>query len=141
MRTHAGNRLHENSVQTLSVARRAERRSKLARYHQTFWSVAMSKRDTDLSDRERQRRSLQRQRSQRQLEPVNISIPETADLVGVGTTKIRDEIAAGNILARRCGRRIMVVYKSALQYAQSLPPATLLRQEPGTGERFSGRVK
>ena len=49
------------------------------------------------------------------------SIPKYAEWANLGRSKIYEEIAAGRLVARKCGKRTIITYQDGQDYLQSLP--------------------
>ncbi|UPJ78589.1 helix-turn-helix domain-containing protein [Bradyrhizobium sp. 183] len=49
------------------------------------------------------------------------SLNETADLTGVGLTKLREEIQAKRLIARKLGKRTLITASDLTAWAHSLP--------------------
>ncbi len=56
-------------------------------------------------------------------EKVASSIPETADEVGVGRSRLYEEIAAGRLKARKVGARTIILHTDRDAWLASLPEA------------------
>jgi len=54
------------------------------------------------------------------IEPIAVTVPGAARALGVGTTKIKDEIAAGRIAVARIGKRVVVPVSSLTAYLREL---------------------
>ena len=54
---------------------------------------------------------------------VSLTVVEAAEAAGVGTTKLREEISAGRLIARRMGKRILISVKDLAAWIDNLPPA------------------
>jgi excisionase family DNA binding protein len=50
-----------------------------------------------------------------------MSVVEAAEAAGVGTTMVRAEIAAGRLIARRMGKRVLIAVEDLRAYIDSLP--------------------
>ena len=49
------------------------------------------------------------------------SVPDTADDVGVGRSRLYDEIAAGRLKARKVGARTIILHSDRDEWLASLP--------------------
>jgi excisionase family DNA binding protein len=52
---------------------------------------------------------------------VSMSVVEAAEAAGVGTTLVRAEIAAGRLIARRMGKRVLIAVEDLRAYIDNLP--------------------
>ena len=50
-----------------------------------------------------------------------LSISDVVDLSGIGRTSIFEEIRVGRLIARKCGRRTVVLRDDMLKWLDSLP--------------------
>jgi hypothetical protein len=48
---------------------------------------------------------------------------ETAALIGIGQTKLREEVSAGRLIAKKIGSRTIITKLHRKQYLESLPQA------------------
>ena len=53
---------------------------------------------------------------------------ETAALIGIGQTKLREEVSAGRLIAMKIGRRTIITKFHRKQYLASLPQAEYARR-------------
>ena len=49
------------------------------------------------------------------------SVHEAAEAVGIGLTKLREEIASGNLRARKLGKRTMITIAELNQWLDKMP--------------------
>ena len=59
----------------------------------------------------------------RPLDRICYSIPEAAKAAGIGTTKLREEIAAKRLVARKIGKRTVINAPDLLAWSVNLPQA------------------
>jgi excisionase family DNA binding protein len=50
-----------------------------------------------------------------------LSIPEACEIAGVGRTRIYAAIAAGDLIARKFGRRRIILRSDLLRFLENLP--------------------
>ena len=53
--------------------------------------------------------------------PVAYSVPEAARAASIGTTKLRNEIRAGRLRARKIGKRTIITAQDLEDWAAALP--------------------
>jgi len=53
--------------------------------------------------------------------PLALSIPEAAKLVGIGRTRLYEEISKGNLAVRKVGTRTIVTVRDLQTWLDSLP--------------------
>jgi excisionase family DNA binding protein len=53
--------------------------------------------------------------------PIALSIPEVCKISGLGKTKIYDAIKRGHLVARKYGRRTVVLYEDLVEFLRNLP--------------------
>jgi len=53
--------------------------------------------------------------------PIAVPVPEACRIVGIGRSRLYEEIAAGRIEARKAGKRTLVMVASLRDYVASLP--------------------
>jgi hypothetical protein len=53
---------------------------------------------------------------------------ETAALIGIGETKLREEMSAGRLIANKVGKRTLITKEHRRQYLESLPQAEYPRR-------------
>jgi excisionase family DNA binding protein len=58
------------------------------------------------------------------LQREGLSISEASAVAGIGRTKIYQAISDGNLKARKCGKRTIVLREELRQFLASLPAAT-----------------
>lgn len=51
------------------------------------------------------------------------ALDESAHYLGIGKTKLREEIAAGRLSAKKCGRKVLLLRTDLEAYLQALPDA------------------
>ena len=54
---------------------------------------------------------------------VSLTVTEAADAAGVGPTKIRQEIVAGRLIARRAGKLLIIAIEDLRLWLDNLPRA------------------
>jgi len=54
-------------------------------------------------------------------ERISLSVVEAAEAAGIGATLLREEIAAGRLVARRLGRRVVIAVDDLHRWIQDLP--------------------
>jgi excisionase family DNA binding protein len=54
---------------------------------------------------------------------VSLTVTEAADAAGVGPTKIRQEINAGRLVARRAGKLLIIAIEDLRMWLDNLPRA------------------
>jgi excisionase family DNA binding protein len=59
----------------------------------------------------------------RELQREGLSVSEACDIAGLGRTKLYEAIAAGQLKARKYGRRRIILHADLLQFLQGLPAA------------------
>lgn len=52
-----------------------------------------------------------------------LSIAEACSVAGIGRTKIYQAISDGNLKARKCGKRTLILRQNLLEFLASLPSA------------------
>jgi excisionase family DNA binding protein len=52
---------------------------------------------------------------------VSVNVVEAAEAAGVGTTAVRAEIAAGRLVARRMGKRVLIAVDDLRRWIDDLP--------------------
>ncbi len=57
------------------------------------------------------------------------TIPETKKLIGLGTTRIYEEISAGRLRAKKCGRRTLVPVEAIHDFIANLEDYPSKNQE------------
>ncbi len=57
--------------------------------------------------------------------PLAVTIPGAARMSGIGRTTLYGLIGEGEIQARKCGRRTLILTGSLYDYLDKLPPATI----------------
>ncbi len=53
---------------------------------------------------------------------------ETAALIGIGETKLREEVSAGRLIANKVGARTLITKAHRKRYLESLPQAEYARR-------------
>jgi excisionase family DNA binding protein len=59
----------------------------------------------------------------REVQREGLSVAEACAVAGIGRTKIYQAIADGNLKARKCGKRTLVLRNELLDFLKSLPGA------------------
>ncbi len=54
---------------------------------------------------------------------ISLSVIEAAEAAGIGATLLREEIAAGRLVARRVGRRVLIAVDDLQRWIQDAPRA------------------
>ena len=54
--------------------------------------------------------------------PVAVPMTKAPEWLGISRSQIYEEIAAGRLLAKRCGKLTLIDYKSGCSWLQDLPP-------------------
>jgi excisionase family DNA binding protein len=50
-----------------------------------------------------------------------MSVAEAAEVAGIGTTKLREEIATGRLVARKMGARVLIAVEDLRNWIDNLP--------------------
>jgi hypothetical protein len=58
------------------------------------------------------------------LEPLVVSVQEAERITGHGKTRLYEELAKGNIIAKKSGTRTLIIFDSLRKYIAALPNAT-----------------
>ena len=58
------------------------------------------------------------------LEPLVVSVQEAERITGHGKTRLYEELAKGNIIAKKSGTRTLIIFDSLRKYIKALPNAT-----------------
>lgn len=58
------------------------------------------------------------------LEPLVVSVQEAERITGHGKTRLYEELAKGNIIAKKSGTRTLIIFNSLRKYIKALPNAT-----------------
>ena len=60
------------------------------------------------------------------MDPVGLSIADTARFLGLGRTRVYELLAAGQLCGRKCGRRVLIEADSARRFLSRLPTVRIL---------------
>ncbi len=64
---------------------------------------------------------------------LGLSIDESCQVAGIGRTKIYEAIGSGKLIAKKAGRRTIILPKHLEDYLESLPAADFASGEAGLG--------
>ncbi|MGH1571921.1 excisionase family DNA-binding protein [Methylobacterium sp. P31] len=60
--------------------------------------------------------------SERNMEPLGLSVQQAAKSAGVGRTTIYEELARGRLRAKKLGRRTLILADDLKRWLEALPP-------------------
>jgi hypothetical protein len=58
-----------------------------------------------------------------QMVKVSVGVLEAAQIIGIGPSKVRQEISAGNLPAKKLGGRVILTVQDIQNYVDKLPAA------------------